>query len=116
MNAAPSPNLDVAAVALLDEPVRRRLYEWVVGQGRDVGREEAAKSVGISRALAAFHLDRLAAAGLLDTGYQRLTGRPRCRPSRTRLSARRARDRRHPPAAPLLRRGRRLCHGPTADR
>ena len=66
---------DLAAVALLDEPVRRRLYDWVVAQGRAVGREEAAASLGITRPLAAFHLDRLAEAGLLETGYKRLTGR-----------------------------------------
>ena len=66
---------DVAAVALLDEPVRRRLYEWVVDQGRWAGREEAAGSLGITRALAAFHLDRLTDAGLLEASYKRLTGR-----------------------------------------
>src|SRR4051812_35362164 len=75
MSAIPTALQDVTAVALLDEPVRRRLYEWVVAQGRDVGREEAARSVGVSRALAAFHLDRLVDGGLLDAGYQRLTGR-----------------------------------------
>jgi predicted ArsR family transcriptional regulator len=66
---------DLAAVALLDEPVRRRLYEWVCDQSRPVGREEAARSLGITRPLAAFHLERLVEAGLLDAGYQRLTGR-----------------------------------------
>jgi len=66
---------DIDAIALLDEPVRRRLYEWVVAQGRPVGRDEAAAATGVSRALAAFHLDRLAAAGLLATGFRRLTGR-----------------------------------------
>lgn len=66
---------DLAAVALLDEPVRRRLYEWVCAQGHSVGREEAARSLGITRPLAAFHLDRLTEAGLLEAGYQRLTGR-----------------------------------------
>ena len=66
---------DIDAIALLDEPVRRRLYEWVVTQGRPVGRDEAAAATGVSRALAAFHLDRLAAAGLLATGFRRLTGR-----------------------------------------
>ncbi len=66
---------DVAAVALLDEPVRRRLYDWVAAQNGPVGREEAARSLGITRPLAAFHLERLAEAGLLDAGYQRLTGR-----------------------------------------
>ncbi|MGH2384244.1 MAG: helix-turn-helix transcriptional regulator [Candidatus Limnocylindria bacterium] len=66
---------DLAAIGLLDEPKRRDLYHWVVAQGRPVGREEAAKALKISRALATFHLDRLAAAGLLDGGYRRLTGR-----------------------------------------
>lgn len=65
----------LGAVGLLEEPMRRRLYDWVVGQGRPVGREEAAKATGMTRALATFHLDRLAAGGLLEAGYQRLTGR-----------------------------------------
>ena len=65
----------LAAVGLLDEPARRRLYDWVVRQARPVGREEAARALRISRALAAFHLDRLVDGGLLDAGYQRLTGR-----------------------------------------
>jgi predicted ArsR family transcriptional regulator len=66
---------DIEAIALLDEPVRRALYDWVGSQRRAVGRDEAATGVGISRALAAFHLDRLAAAGLLTTEFRRLTGR-----------------------------------------
>jgi len=66
---------DITAIRLLDEPARRRLYEWVVAQGRAVGREEAARELGIGRALATFHLDRLAAAGLLESGYKRLTDR-----------------------------------------
>lgn len=66
---------DLTAIGLLDEPMRRSLYDWAVGQGRPVGREEAARALGITRALATFHLDRLADAGLLDSGYQRLTGR-----------------------------------------
>ena len=66
---------DLGAVSLLDEPVRRRLYAWVVAQPRPVGREETAKATGVARALAAFHLDKLARAGLLDSGYQRLSGR-----------------------------------------
>jgi predicted ArsR family transcriptional regulator len=65
----------VEAIALLDEPVRRDLYEWVVAQPRPVGRDEAAAALGITRALAVFHLDRLARAGLLETEFRRLTGR-----------------------------------------
>ena len=66
---------DLGALSLLDEPARRRLYDWVVAQARPVGREEAAKAARVTRALAAFHLDRLAEGGLLETGYRRLTGR-----------------------------------------
>jgi DNA-binding transcriptional ArsR family regulator len=40
-----------------------------------MGRDEAAAAVGVSRALAAYHLDKLAEAGLLDTRFQRRTGR-----------------------------------------
>ena len=75
MRTMTDPIDDIDAIALLDEPVRRRLYEWVVDQGRPVGRDEAAAAAGVSRALAAFHLDRLAAAGLLTTEFRRLTGR-----------------------------------------
>jgi len=66
---------DIAAiqdVATLAEPVRRALYEHVVGQADGVSREAAAGAVGISRALAAFHLDRLVEAGLLAADYRRL--------------------------------------------
>jgi DNA-binding transcriptional ArsR family regulator len=60
----------IAAFSSLADPTRRRLY-LAVGAGRD----EAAESVGISRGLAAFHLDRLIADGLLVAEYRRLTGR-----------------------------------------
>lgn len=66
---------DVNAVALLDEPTRRALYEWVAAQPAEVSRDDAASAIGITRALAAFHLDRLARAGLLDTEYRRLRGK-----------------------------------------
>ncbi|HEY3010351.1 MAG TPA: transcriptional regulator [Micromonosporaceae bacterium] len=66
---------DLVALGLLVEPVRRDLYDWVVSQARPVGREQAANALKITRALATFHLDRLAAAGLLDSGYRRLSGR-----------------------------------------
>ena len=65
----------VEAIALLDEPVRRDLYEWVIAQPEAVGRDQASTALGITRALAAFHLDRLARAGLLETEFRRLTGR-----------------------------------------
>ena len=62
-------------IAALAEPTRRRLYEHVVRSEEPVGRDEAAAAVGVPRATAAFHLDRLAAEGLLDVVHQRRTGR-----------------------------------------
>jgi predicted ArsR family transcriptional regulator len=66
---------DIEAIALLQDPVRRRLYEFVAGQGREVGRNEAAEAAGVARTLAAFHLDKLVDAGLLTAGSRRLSGR-----------------------------------------
>ena len=62
----------IGAIALLDEPKRRALYEYVTSRPEAVGREEAATALAIGRELAAFHLDRLAAAGLLDVEFRRL--------------------------------------------
>ena len=74
--ASQDPVLDpVAAIALLDEPTRRRLYELVVASGDPVGRDQAAAALGVSRELAAFHLDRLVQAGLLETVFRRLGSR-----------------------------------------
>ena len=66
---------DLMAVALLAEPTRQRLYLYVRERGEPVGREEAARHAGIKPRLAAFHLDRMADAGLLDVDYRRLSGR-----------------------------------------
>ena len=71
----PNDPHDLHAIASLDEPARRALYEWVASSGRAVGRDEAAAAAGVSRALAAFHLDRLVKDGLLIPEYRRLSGR-----------------------------------------
>jgi predicted ArsR family transcriptional regulator len=72
----PDRSIDgVDAIALLAEPIRRRLYEHVVSQARLVDRDEAAAAVAIGRSLAAFHLDRLVDGGLLATEYHRRSGR-----------------------------------------
>lgn len=62
-------------IAVLQDPVRRRLYEYVAAQGREVGRNEAAEAAGVARTLAAHHLDKLTDAGLLESGSRRLSGR-----------------------------------------
>jgi predicted ArsR family transcriptional regulator len=59
----------VAVVAALDDDVRRALYEFVRSAGTPVTREAAAGGVGISRNLAAFHLDKLVDLGLLEAGF-----------------------------------------------
>jgi predicted ArsR family transcriptional regulator len=66
---------DVSAIAALDEPTRRRLYDHVVRQQAPVSRDEAAAALGLARQTAAFHLDRLADESLLDVVYERRTGR-----------------------------------------
>ena len=73
----PQPELDrrLAALASLGDPLRRDLYHAVTSRDGGVGRDEAAAAVGVSRALAAYHLDKLVGAGLLDTRFERRTGR-----------------------------------------
>jgi predicted ArsR family transcriptional regulator len=66
---------DLASVSCLDDRVRGRLYAFVSGRGEPVGRDEAAAAVGIGRALAVYHLDRLVKSGLLTASYQRPPGR-----------------------------------------
>ena len=61
----------IDAVALLAEPTRRGLYEHVVASETPVARDDAAAALGIGVPLAAFHLDRLVRAGLLEAEYRR---------------------------------------------
>ena len=64
----------VAGLSSLDEPLRRRLYDYVCEQAAPVSREQASAAADIGRTLAAYHLDKLAQAGLLSTDYQRPQG------------------------------------------
>ena len=65
MDGVPSDR-DLTAIGLLQDPVRRALYGHVVAAGGEVSRNQAAEAAGVARGLAAFHLDRLVEAGLLD--------------------------------------------------
>ena len=65
----------IAGVASLAEPQRAALYRFVVDRGDAVSKDEAAAAMGVARSVAAFHLDRLVADGLLATEFRRLTGR-----------------------------------------
>ena len=59
------------ALAALGDDLRRRMYAFIRAAHRPITREEAAANVGISRKLAAFHLDKLVAAGLLRARYDK---------------------------------------------
>jgi predicted ArsR family transcriptional regulator len=63
------------ALASLREPIRAQLYHYVQKRVVAVSRDEAAEAVGVSRAMAAFHLDKLVEHGLLRAEYRRLSGR-----------------------------------------
>jgi predicted ArsR family transcriptional regulator len=60
----PDRPADLAVAALLTDELRGRLYR-LVRRRHPISRDEAAAAVGISRGLAAFHLDKLVGAGLL---------------------------------------------------
>ena len=60
----------------LRDPVRRALYLHARRVApEELSRDAAAAALGITRSLAAFHLDRLVDAGLLEPVYKRLSGR-----------------------------------------
>jgi predicted ArsR family transcriptional regulator len=65
----------LALVYALDDPVRRRLYDYVSASAEPVGRDEAAAAAAIGRPLAAYHLDRLVSLGLLSADFRRPPGR-----------------------------------------
>jgi predicted ArsR family transcriptional regulator len=73
LDAATSRSLQDLEV--LADPVRRRLYQLVLERPEAVSRDEAASATGIGRPLAAHHLDRLVAAGLLTAEFHRRSGR-----------------------------------------
>jgi predicted ArsR family transcriptional regulator len=60
-----APRTPLDTLSVLSERSRRRMFSFIRSERRAVTREEAAASVGISRKLAAFHLEKLVEAGLL---------------------------------------------------
>ncbi len=64
-----------SAIGSLADPLRRRLYAYVAGRDDGVGREEAAREVGVPTHTARFHLDKLVEEGLLAVDHRRLSGR-----------------------------------------
>ncbi|GAA0674191.1 helix-turn-helix domain-containing protein [Kitasatospora atroaurantiaca] len=70
-HSQPEPASDAAieSVSVLSDDLRRQMYAFIRRARRPVTRDEAAETVGISRKLAAFHLDKLVDTGLLRARY-----------------------------------------------
>jgi predicted ArsR family transcriptional regulator len=65
----------LTGLAGLGDPIRRTLYRYVADRGVPISRDEAAHAAGISRPLAAYHLDKLVEDGLLEPRYHRRSSR-----------------------------------------
>lgn len=62
-------------VASLDQPVRRAIYDLLAERRDWLSRDDVAEELGLARSVAAFHLERLAEARLVDVQQVRLSGR-----------------------------------------
>ncbi|WP_284977125.1 helix-turn-helix domain-containing protein [Arthrobacter sp. efr-133-TYG-104] len=61
----------ISAIASLDDEMRRRLFAYLRQAQDAVGRDEAARAMGIPRSTASFHLDRLVRAGLAVVEFRK---------------------------------------------
>jgi predicted ArsR family transcriptional regulator len=69
------PFTSIRAAAVLDDELRRSIYAFIRKRRHPVTREEIATAVGITRRLAAFHLDKMVERGILKADYARPAGR-----------------------------------------
>ncbi|MBW3578231.1 MAG: helix-turn-helix domain-containing protein [Actinobacteria bacterium] len=72
----------LAALCVLDESTRRRLYSYVAVQDEPVTRDHVSASLGIDRSLVAYHLDKLVESGLLAATFAYPDGRASPGPGR----------------------------------
>jgi predicted ArsR family transcriptional regulator len=66
---------EVSRIALLDNPIRAALYRELVERDDWLGRDEAAELAEVPRSVAAFHLEKMCDAGLIEAKYVRTSGR-----------------------------------------
>lgn len=66
---------EIISISTLGDPIRRRLYAFVVGVREWVNRDQAAAELGMARHIVKFHLDKLEDEGLLEVEYKRPSGR-----------------------------------------
>ncbi|MFC7529582.1 helix-turn-helix transcriptional regulator [Actinoplanes sp. GCM10030250] len=65
----------IASVAALDDTTTRAVFDFVSTAAGPVARDAAAEALGVSRRIAAAHLDKLADQGLLSVEFRRLHDR-----------------------------------------
>ncbi|MET0415860.1 MAG: transcriptional regulator, partial [Actinoplanes sp.] len=65
----------IASVAALDDETTRATYDFVSLAAGPLTRDAAAEGLGVSRRIAAAHLDKLAEQGLLSVEFRRLGDR-----------------------------------------
>lgn len=65
----------ISSIAALDQPLRRDLYRLLSERDGWLTRDEASEALGVPRSVAAFHLDKLAEAGVVEITFERTTGR-----------------------------------------
>src|SRR3954452_17836644 len=65
----------ISGIAALDQPLRRQLYRLLSERDGWVTRDEASDALGVPRSVAAFHLDKLVEAGVVDVMFERTSGR-----------------------------------------
>lgn len=65
----------ISGIAALDQPLRRQLYRLLSERDGWVTRDEAAEALEVPRSVAAFHLDKLVEAGVVEITFERTSGR-----------------------------------------
>lgn len=75
MDPRPALERRIAGLAALDQPVRRDLYRLLASTDGWTTRDGAAAALGLPRSVVAFHLDKLAEAGVVDVRFERTSGR-----------------------------------------
>jgi len=65
----------ISGIAALDQPLRRDLYRLLSERDGWVTRDEASEALDVPRSVAAFHLDKLVEAGMVEVTFERRTGR-----------------------------------------
>lgn len=74
----PGPGVDpvqLDPLCSLDDPTRRRLYEYVAAQPEPVTRDQVSAALDVERSTVVYHLDKLVDQGLLATSFARPEGR-----------------------------------------